>query len=112
MLIVPEPAYVNEGGGGPGAINMLIVPEPVFPYYLSMYSCYDVYLALAHWFPYISISLWFSYIFIILVVSVVFLLYIFSAAVFFPLRYTWVTCSLITCSYVHGTVPAQIFQVL
>jgi len=33
MLIVPEPAYVNEGGGWPGAINMLIVPEPVFPYY-------------------------------------------------------------------------------
>jgi len=34
MLIVPEPAYVNEGGGGgPGAINMLLVPEPAFPYY-------------------------------------------------------------------------------
>jgi len=33
MLIVLEPAYVNEGVGGPGAINMLIVPEAVFPYY-------------------------------------------------------------------------------
>jgi len=30
MLIVPEPAYVNEGGR---AINMLIVPDPAFPYY-------------------------------------------------------------------------------
>jgi len=25
-----------RGEGGPGAINMLIVPEPVFPYYLSV----------------------------------------------------------------------------
>jgi len=33
MLIVLEPVYVNEGRGGPGAINMLIVPEPVFPNY-------------------------------------------------------------------------------
>jgi len=56
------------------------------------------------------IYLWFSYIFIFLVVFVVFLLYI-SAAVFFPLRYTWVTCSLVTRSYDHGTAPAQIFQV-
>jgi len=36
MPNVPEPAYVNEGGGGPGAINMLIVPEPVIPYYLTL----------------------------------------------------------------------------
>jgi len=33
MLIVPEPAYVNDGGRGNGAINMLIVPESAFPYY-------------------------------------------------------------------------------
>jgi len=33
MLIVLEPSYVNKGEGGPGAINMLIVPEPSFPYY-------------------------------------------------------------------------------
>jgi len=33
MLIVKERAYVNEGGGGTVAINMLIVPESAFPYY-------------------------------------------------------------------------------
>jgi len=35
MLIILEPAYVNDGGwgGGPGAINMLIVPESIFPNY-------------------------------------------------------------------------------
>jgi len=32
-----------RGEGGPGAINMLIVPEPVFPYYLpavDSFKCY------------------------------------------------------------------------
>jgi len=50
MLIVPEPAYINEEAGainmliseagvinmliskGTGAINMLIIPESAFPY--------------------------------------------------------------------------------
>jgi len=34
MLIVSEPAYVIVCRGGAGAINMLIVPESAFPYYL------------------------------------------------------------------------------
>jgi len=36
MLIVLEPAYVNEWGGGRGAINMVIVAEPIFSYYSFM----------------------------------------------------------------------------
>jgi len=58
MLIVPKSAYVNEGGDGAGAINMIFVPEAAFPYYwesadiaMGQYArcSHSFYSALSQW---------------------------------------------------------------